>query len=86
MIRNKIDELGRDVAVSSTEIYRKGEQVRVLIFSARPGVLIGKGGANIERLRNEIQEIIGNKKLDIKVVEIKKPELSAKLQAEIYSR
>lgn len=85
MIRNKIDELGRDVAVSSTEIYRKGEQVRVLIFSARPGVLIGKGGANIERLRNEIQEIIGNKKLDIKVVEIKKPELSAKLQAEFIA-
>lgn len=81
-IRKKIDDLGRDVAVSSVEIYRKGEQVRVIIFSARPGVLIGKGGANIELLRNELQEIVGDKKLDIKVVEVKKPENSAKLQAE----
>ncbi|HOK17923.1 MAG TPA: 30S ribosomal protein S3 [Caldisericia bacterium] len=84
-IRNKIDSLGRDVAISSVEIYRKGEQVRVLIFSARPGVLIGKGGANIEILRNELQDIVGNKKLDLKVVEVKKPEISAKLQAEFIA-
>lgn len=85
LIRKKIDELGRDVAISSVEIYRKGEQVRVIIFSARPGVLIGKGGANIEMLKNELQSIIGDKKLDIKVVEVKKPELSAKLQAEFIA-
>ncbi|HOC52723.1 MAG TPA: 30S ribosomal protein S3 [Caldisericia bacterium] len=84
-IRNKIDSLGRDVAISSVEIFRKGEQIRVLIFSARPGVLIGKGGANIETLRNELQDIVGNKKLDIKVVEVKKPEISAKLQAEFVA-
>ncbi len=84
-IRNKIDSLGRNVAISSVEIYRKGEQVRVLIFSARPGVLIGKGGANIEILRNELQDIVGNKKLDLKVVEVKKPEISAKLQAEFIA-
>ncbi len=84
-IRNKIDSLGRDVAISSAEIFRKGEQIRILIFSARPGVLIGKGGANIETLRNELQDIVGNKKLDIKVVEVKKPEISAKLQAEFIA-
>jgi len=82
MIRNKIDSLGREVAVASVEIYRKGDQVRVVIFTARPGVLIGKGGSNIERLKSELQGIVGDKKLDVKVVEVKKPELSAKLQAE----
>ncbi len=55
--------------------------VRIFVFTARPGVVIGKKGADIEGLRQEIERITG-KKVVVKIMEIRIPELDAKLVSE----
>ena len=68
-------------AVSSIEIERAGEKVKVIITTARPGIVIGKKGAEIDQLRKELIEIAGSH-VDIDVIEIKRPELDAVLVAQ----
>jgi small subunit ribosomal protein S3 len=81
-IRLEIDKLGKEVAISKTEIDRKGNELRVRIHTARPGILIGKHGSNVETLRKNIEKIIDNSTLKLEVVEVGKPDLNAKLVAE----
>ena len=68
-------------AVSTIFIERKGEKVYVNIHTARPGIVIGKGGAEIEVLRKEIAQITGGT-VDVKITEIVRPELDATLVAQ----
>ena len=68
-------------AVSLVEIERAGDKVKVIITTARPGIVIGKKGAEIDQLRKELEEIAGSK-VDIDVIEIKRPELDAVLVAQ----
>lgn len=68
-------------AVSTLEIERVADKVRVEIHTARPGIVIGKKGAEIERLRKILSQKIG-KDVFVNVREIKRPELDAKLVAE----
>lgn len=68
-------------AVSKICIERAGKYIRVNIFTARPGIVIGKGGQGIENLRNDIEEMT-TRKTFVNVMEIKKPELDAQLVAE----
>ncbi len=68
-------------AVSRIGIERTGKYLRVNIFTARPGIVIGKKGADIENLRSSIEEMTG-RKTSINVMEIKRPELDAQLVAE----
>ena len=68
-------------AVSTMEIERVANKVRVEIHTARPGIVIGKKGAEIERLRKVLGDKIG-KEVFVNVREIKRPELDAKLVAE----
>jgi small subunit ribosomal protein S3 len=68
-------------AVSKIGIERAGKYLRVNIFTARPGIVIGKGGQGIENLRSEIEEITARKTF-VNVMEIKRPELDAQLVAE----
>jgi small subunit ribosomal protein S3 len=68
-------------AVSKIVIERAGKYLRVNIFTARPGIVIGKGGQGIETLRAEIEEIT-QRKTFVNVMEIKRPELDAQLVAE----
>lgn len=68
-------------AVSTIEIERVADKVRVEIHTARPGIVIGKKGAEIERLRKILSDKIG-KDVFVNVREIKRPELDAKLVAE----
>src|SRR5690606_4376640 len=63
------------------EIERAANRVKVTIHTARPGMVIGKGGAEVERLRKELEARTG-KQLQINIVEIKVPELDAQLVAE----
>lgn len=67
--------------VSSIDIERVAGRVRIAIHSARPGIIIGKKGAEVEALRKEIQEITG-KEVAINIHEIRKPEVDAQLVAE----
>jgi len=67
--------------VSKVEIERSTDRVRVIIFTARPGVVIGKGGAEIEKLKADIAKLT-TKKLFVDIKEIKRPERDAQLVAE----
>lgn len=71
-------------AVSRVEIERAGDKVKVIIYTARPGLVIGKKGAEIDTLREELTKIAGKEKglISVDVVEIKRPELDANLVAQ----
>jgi small subunit ribosomal protein S3 len=68
-------------AVSRIVIERAGKYLRVNIFTARPGIVIGKGGQGIESLRADIEELT-QRKTFVNVMEIKRPELDAQLVSE----
>ena len=73
-------ELAR-AAVSRVEIERAGDKTKVIITTARPGVVIGKKGAEIDALRKKLQKIAtGN--VSVEVIEVKRPELDATLVAQ----
>lgn len=72
----------KDSAVSRIEIERAANRVNVTIHTAKPGMVIGKGGAEVEVLRNAVTAIAGGKKVHINISEIKHPELDAILVAE----
>ncbi|MFP4978472.1 30S ribosomal protein S3 [Paenibacillus sp. CN-4] len=72
----------KDSAVSRIEIERAASRVNVTIHTAKPGMVIGKGGAEVEVLRSEVTKIAGGKKVHININEIKHPELDAILVAE----
>ena len=68
--------------VAKIEIERRAaDQIKVIIFTAKPGVVIGKGGADIENLKVELGKYT-SKKLNLEIKEIKKPDSSAQLVAE----
>lgn len=68
-------------AVSKVEIERASDKLRILIFSARPGIIIGRRGAEIEKLKEEVQSITGKEVL-IDIKEIKNPNIDAQLVSE----
>ena len=68
-------------AVSKIEIERDATKVRIHIHCAKPGIVIGRGGAEIEKLRLNCQKMIG-KPVHINIVEVKNPDLNATLVAE----
>ncbi len=67
--------------ISKIEIERDGKRVRLHIHCAKPGMVIGKGGTEIEKLRLQCEKIL-NKPVAINIVEIKNPDLNAQLAAE----
>ena len=67
--------------VSKIEMERAADKVKVIIYTAKPGVVIGKGGAEIEKLKAEVQKMT-DKKLFIDIKEIKRAERDAQLVAE----
>jgi len=76
-IKKKLFQSG----VSKTEIERAANRVKITIHTAKPGLVIGKGGTGIDTLRDEIKKMTG-KQVQINVHEIKVPELDAQLVAE----
>lgn len=68
-------------AVSNIIIERKGEKTEVEIWTARPGIVIGKKGSEVDVLRGELEAIAGGM-IDIKIVEVTRPELDANLVAQ----
>ena len=68
-------------AVSKVEIERAGDKIKIIITTARPGVVIGKKGAEIDALRKKLVKI-ANGPVNVEVVEVKRPELDAVLVAQ----
>ena len=80
-IRKIIDDKFKMAAVSYVGIERAGAFLRVNVHTARPGVVIGKKGADIEALRKELEALTGSKTF-VNVIEIKNPETDAQLVAQ----
>ncbi len=81
-VRKYLDKYLARAAVSKIEIERAGEKLRVVITTARPGVVIGKKGAEIDALRKKLEKIADGATVNIEVVEVKRPELDAELIAQ----
>ena len=69
-------------AISSIRIERAANKVAITVFTARPGVLIGKAGSEIEVIKNKLQKIAKGKQIAVNIVEVKKPDCDAQLIAE----
>ena len=71
-----------NAGVSKIEIERASDRVKVVIYTAKPGFIIGKGGTEIEVTKNEIAKLTNGKKVLVDIKEIKKPDKDAQLVAE----
>ncbi len=71
----------KDAAVASIEIERAANRINVTINTAKPGMVIGKGGSEVDALRNQLNQMTG-KRVHISISEIKSPDLSAQLVAD----
>ncbi|MEE8190349.1 MAG: 30S ribosomal protein S3, partial [Candidatus Scalindua sediminis] len=81
-IRKYIKKNYRFTGIPKIVIERtRDEEVRVILYTARPGLIIGRKGAEIEKLKDTIEKLVG-KTVDIRIQEIDKPELEAQLVAE----
>ncbi len=80
-IRKYLESVLENAEISRIEIEKAGDNVRVILRSGRPGVIIGKRGQEIESLRNELASRLNKKNIDIAVQEVKQPELDAVLVA-----
>lgn len=67
--------------VSKIEIERASDRVKIIIYTAKPGVVIGKGGSEIEKVKAELAKFT-NKKLIVDIKEVKRPDKDAQLVAE----
>ena len=76
-LKNKLYSAG----VSKIEIERTADKVKVIIYTAKPGIVIGKGGAEIDKVKAEVQKFT-SKKLVVDIKEIKRPDKDAQLVAE----
>ena len=82
-IREFLLELLAPAGVPKVEIERDPKRIRINIFCAKPGIVIGRGGAEIEKLKETVKKMLGgDKDVFINITEIKQPDLSAQLVAE----
>ncbi len=84
-IRSTIFGMLRDAAISRVEIERNANQVTVTIHTARPGIVIGRGGQRVDEIRNRLEEVTG-KRVRVNITEVPAPELDARLVAQAVAR
>jgi small subunit ribosomal protein S3 len=75
-IRRYLDRRLRRAAVSNVEIERKGDMVAIKVSTARPGIVIGKKGAEVDALRKDLEKLLGHA-VAVEIIEIKRPEINA---------
>jgi len=79
-IRQAIDGRYRDASISNVEIERQANQVLATIYTARPGIVIGRGGQRVDETRNILEKLVG-KRIQLNIKEVQQPELDARLVA-----
>ena len=84
-IRKYIEKNLTDKGITKVEIERNKRKTEVIIHSAKPGVLIGKGGEEIEKLRNVLSKLVDDN-VYVSIVDIKKPDLNAQLVADSIAK
>ena len=78
IIREYISNKVKDASISTINIERTAKSITVTIFTSRPGIVIGKGGSEVEKLKKDLTNLIGDE-ISVNVSEIKRPALSAEL-------
>ncbi|OGX79162.1 30S ribosomal protein S3 [Exiguobacterium sp. SH3S2] len=86
VIREYIENKMKDASVAKVEIERAANRVNISLHTAKPGMVIGKGGSEIESLRKNITKLAEGKRVHINVVEVKNADAVAKLVAENIAR
>lgn len=81
-IRGEISKAFRFAGIPKVEIERTGNDVNCIIHTAKPGVVIGRKGSKVEELRKRLAALTAGKNVNINIVELNRPELSAQLVAE----
>jgi len=81
-IRNFIEQRYKQAGIADVLIERLGQKLRVKIIASKPGIVIGRKGAEVEELNKVLQAITNAEEITVNVDEVKRPELNAKLVAE----
>jgi len=82
LIRKYLKEKYYHAGIPKIEIERAGTNVRIIIHAARPGIVIGKKGAEIEKIKSELKRQFKDRDIEVTVEEVRRPELEAQLVAE----
>jgi small subunit ribosomal protein S3 len=85
MIRRYTSKRLEHAGIAQVDILRAPKKITVDIHTARPGIVIGRKGAEVDKLKEELQ-LLSKKEISINIIEVKKPELSAKLVGESIAR
>ncbi|MBR2141571.1 MAG: 30S ribosomal protein S3 [Rickettsiales bacterium] len=85
-IQDYIEKNFKNFSISQVGIERTGGHLTVLIKTAKPGVIIGKKGTDIEKIKKYIQQNMSEKDLSIKIVEVEKPDLNAELVGQAIAK
>ena len=80
-IKNYVEKKLKNASISKINVERAAKKLRISIFSSRPGIIIGKKGADIETLKNDLSKM-SNLEVFLDIKEVRKPEVEAKLVAE----
>ncbi len=80
-IRKYLKKRLYQAGISDVKIERAANRVKISIHTAKPGIVIGRGGSEVESLRKDLEKLTG-KRINVNIVEIKKPEMEAQLVAE----
>ena len=80
-IRRFLSKTLERAGISSVEIERRSERVTIFLYAARPGIVIGRNGAEAERVRAELEKLTG-KQVQLNILEVKNPEIDAQLVAQ----
>ena len=81
-LKNELKDKLKSAGVSSIDIERPGNKLRVIIKTARPGIIIGRKGAEIDKLKADMQKRMNGREIYIDIQEVHKPELDAQLVSE----
>ncbi len=81
-IREYVKGIYRYAGISRIEIERNAGEIRILLHTARPGIIIGRKGETIEKIRLELEDMTGRKVAPIQIKEVNRPELDGQLMAE----
>jgi small subunit ribosomal protein S3 len=80
-LRKFVKDKYRFAGIPKIEIERTRDEVKVILYAARPGVIIGRKGQEVEQLQDELQSLVG-RRINIKIEEVARPEIQAQLVAE----
>jgi small subunit ribosomal protein S3 len=81
-LRGQVKRTLAHAGISKVEVERSADRVRVSIHTARPGIIIGKKGLEVDRLKEDLQKMISGKRVSLEIKEVRRAELDANLVAQ----